>query len=79
MQESAIAFFDRFGSEAHALGLTDRQLFRVHPQHGTLPVDYCGALMVAGKRAVGAEADRVLFVRTAAYRTISGKAWGPSM
>lgn len=35
------------------------------------------ALMVAGKRAVGVEADRVVFERTAAYRTTPGKAWDP--
>ena len=77
MRESAIDFCDRFGADALALGWTDRQLFGVHPQHGTLRVDYCGPLMVAGKRAVGVEADRVVFERTADYRTTPDKAWGP--
>lgn len=77
MRESAIDFCDRFGADALALGWTGRQLFGVHPQHGTLRVDYCGALMVAGKRAVGIEVGRVVFERTAAHRTTQGKVWGP--
>ncbi|MDH2313175.1 hypothetical protein [Methylobacterium brachiatum] len=76
-RESAIDFCDRFGAAALALGWTDRQLFGVHPDHGTLRVDYCGALMVAGKRATGVHADRVAFERTGAYRNTPGKVWGP--
>jgi hypothetical protein len=77
MRESAIDFCDRFGAEAHRLGWTDRQLFGVHPEHGTLRVDYCGALMVAGKKVHGVEANRVVFERTAGYRDTPGKVRGP--
>ncbi|MDQ0541932.1 hypothetical protein QO001_000840 [Methylobacterium brachiatum] len=64
VREAAIDFCDRLGADALALGWTDRQLFGVHPAHGTLRVDYCGAVMVAGKRATGVHADRVAFERT---------------
>ena len=40
----------------------------MHPDHRTLRVDYCGALMVGGTPARGVEANRVLFEQTAAYR-----------
>lgn len=74
-RESAIDFCDRFGADA--LARTDRQMFWVHALHGTLRVDYCGALMIAGKKAQAVEADRVVFERTAGYRTTPGRAWGP--
>jgi hypothetical protein len=77
MRESALDFCSRLGAEAHGLGWTAPQLFGVHPEHGTLRVDYCGALMVAGKRATGVHADRVAFEQTAAYRNTPGKVWGP--
>ena len=77
IRESCLDFITRFGDEAHRLGWTAEQLFGVHPEHGTLRVEYCGALMVAGKRAVGVEADKVVFERTAAHRTTQGKVWGP--
>lgn len=77
MRESAIDFCDRLGAEALALGWTAPQLFGVHPQHGTLRVDYCGALMVAGKKVHSIDANRVVFERTAGYRDTLGKQWGP--
>ena len=77
MRESALDFCARFGAEAHGLGWTAPQLFGVHPEHGTLRVEYCGALMVAGKKAQAVEADRIVFERTAGYRNTPGKVWGP--
>jgi hypothetical protein len=77
MRESALDFCTRFGAEAHSLGWTAPQLFGVHPEHGTLRVDCCGALMVAEKRATGVHADRVASERTAAHRNTTGKVWGP--
>ncbi|WP_244471625.1 hypothetical protein [Methylobacterium sp. ARG-1] len=59
------------------LGWTDRELFGVHPEHGTLRVNYRGALMVVGKQATGVQADRVAFKRTTAYRDTPGKVRGP--
>jgi hypothetical protein len=75
MRESALDFCDRFGAEAHRHGWTDRQLFGVHPQHGTLRVDYCGALMVAGDRVHAVDADRIVFERTEARRDKQGRKW----
>jgi hypothetical protein len=57
----AIAFLDRHGGEAHALGWTAEELFGVHPVVGAIRVDHCGALMLsaAGRVAsVGAGAIR---------------------
>ncbi|MCJ2102490.1 hypothetical protein [Methylobacterium sp. E-046] len=76
MRTSALAFCDQHGAEAHRLGWTAPQLFSVHPNHGTLRVDYCGALMVGGTPARGVEANRVLFEQTAAYRNRQGQECG---
>ena len=77
MREPALDFCTRFGAEAHSLGWTASQLFGVHPEHGTLRVEYCGVLMIAGEKALAVEADRVLFERTSGYRNTPGKVWGP--
>lgn len=69
VRENAISFCDQFGAEAHRLGWTARELFAVRSQHGTLRVDYCGALMVGTDPARDVEADRVSFERTSAYRS----------
>ncbi|MHC2103615.1 hypothetical protein [Methylobacterium sp. CM6246] len=70
-------FITRFGDEAHRLGWTAEQLFGVHPEHGTLRVDYWGALMTAPDKAIGVEATLVLYERTSSYRNRQGQEWGP--
>ncbi|MCB4804261.1 hypothetical protein [Methylobacterium brachiatum] len=77
LRESALDFCDRFGAEADRHGWIARQLFGVHPQHGTLRVGYCGALMIAGDRVHGVGADRIVIERTAARRDKQGQEWGP--
>jgi hypothetical protein len=76
MRESCLDFIARFGDEAYRLGWTAEQLFGVHPEHGTLRVDYCGALMTASDKAIGVEATRVLYERTSSYRNRQGQEWG---
>ena len=76
IREAAIDFCHRLGAEAHALGWTAPELFAVHPEHGTLRVDYCGVLMVTGARAQAVEASRLVFERGSAYRTHPGQVWG---
>ena len=76
MQENGLDFLDRFGAEAVRLGWTASQLFGVHPQHGTLRGDYCGALMLTGNKARGVEPTHVWFERTAAFRNTPGKPEG---
>ncbi|MGH1572697.1 hypothetical protein ACRAWG_21020 [Methylobacterium sp. P31] len=73
LRENALALIDRFGIEACRLGWTAPQLFGVHPVHGTVLVDFCGALMIAAAPALGIEATRVLFERTSAYRNLPGQ------
>ena len=72
MLESALDFVDRFGAEADALGWTAPQLFGVHPQRGTLRTDWCGALMLSGRKATGIDARSVAFGNTCAYRDTLG-------
>ncbi|GJE13378.1 hypothetical protein [Methylobacterium longum] len=76
IRSNAMAFCDQHGAEAHRLGWTAPQLFGVHADHGTLRVDYCGALMVGGTPARSVEAHRILFEQTAAYRDRQGQVWG---
>ncbi|GJE14251.1 hypothetical protein [Methylobacterium longum] len=76
MRTNALIFCDQHGAEAYRLGWTAQQLFGVHADHGTLRVDYCGALMVGGTPARGVEANRVLFEQTAAYPDRQGQIWG---
>ncbi|WP_313901722.1 hypothetical protein [Methylobacterium sp. J-088] len=52
MREAAIDFCDRLGVEAHQLGWTAQELFAVHPEHGTLRVEFCDVLMISGSKAV---------------------------
>ncbi|WP_267360079.1 hypothetical protein [Methylobacterium sp. GC_Met_3] len=76
MRSNALAFIDQFGAEAHRLGWTAYELFGVHPQHGTLRVDSCGALMLSTSAAQAVHADRVSFAQTSGYRFLKGQAPG---
>ena len=76
MRRSALDFLDGFGVEASRLGWTAPELFAVHPEHGTLRLDYYGALMVSGAKALGVDADGVLFERGSARRNQPGQAFG---
>ena len=44
--------------------------------HGTVRVDFCGALMIAAAPVLGVEPTRVLFERTSVYRNLPGQGWG---
>ncbi|MCJ2012778.1 hypothetical protein, partial [Methylobacterium sp. J-076] len=61
IREAAMEFCDRLGAEAHRQGWTAPELFAVHPEHGTLRVDYCGALLLSGNKPVAVEASRIVF------------------
>ena len=76
IRDAALDFCTRLGADAHALGWTEQQLFAVHPEHGTIRLDYCGVLVVSGSRALSVEADRIVFERTAGYRNKQGQVWG---
>lgn len=75
LRESALDFCDRLGAQAHALGWTAPELFAVHPEHGTLRIDYCGVMMITGNRAQGVEPNTVVFERGSAYRIKPGQIW----
>ena len=76
LRTNAMAFCEKFGAEAHRHGWTAPELFAVHPEHGTLRVDYCGVLMVVSEPARGVEAQRILFERLTGYRNKVGQQWG---
>lgn len=76
IRESALAFCDQFGAEAHRLGWTAAELFAVHPEHGTARIDFCGVLMIGAEPARGVEANRIRFERTSGYRDAPGRVWG---
>lgn len=76
IRENCLDFIDRHGAEAHRLGWTAAQLFGVHPKHGTLRAEWCGALMVHNERALGVEFARVVFERTSGYRGRQGQREG---
>lgn len=76
IRTNALAFCDQFGAEAHRLGWRAPELFAVHPDHGTLRVDYCGVLMVVSEPARAVEAQRILFERLTGYRNKPGQQWG---
>lgn len=72
IHESCVDFIERFGAEAVRLGWTAPQLFGVHPKHGTLRVDWCGVMMIGGRKALAVEADRILFGNLTGYRNLPG-------
>ncbi len=76
MRENAITFCERFGEDAHRLGWTAPQLFALHPEHGIVRLEACGAMMIGAEAAPGVERDRILFARTAGYRNRPGQEWG---
>ncbi len=78
MRESALDFCTRFGAEAHGLGWTASQLFGVHPEHGTLRGEYCGALMIAGKKALAVEAERIRIRADRRLPEHPGQGMGPA-
>ncbi|WP_458428605.1 hypothetical protein [Methylorubrum populi] len=76
IHEACTDFIERFGADAVRLGWTAPQLFGVHPEHGLLRVDYCGVMMVGGRKAIGIEADRILFGNLTGYRNVPGAPTG---
>ena len=76
LRANGSAFCEQFGAEAHRLGWRAPELFAVHPEHGTLCVDYCGVLMVLSEPARDVEAQRILFERLTGYRNKVGQQWG---
>lgn len=65
-------FIGRFGAEAVRLGRTTPQIFGVHPEHGTLRVDWCGVMITGGHKAIGIEPNRILFGNVSGYRNTPG-------
>ncbi|WP_432807179.1 hypothetical protein [Methylorubrum extorquens] len=45
-------FIERFGAEAGRLGWTAAELFGVHPEQRTQRVDWCGAMITDGQKAI---------------------------
>lgn len=66
-------FLDEHGAEAHWLGWTAEQLFGVHPERGSLCLEYSGVMMVNASKIIGVEPDRIVFDRFSGYRTKPGQ------
>jgi hypothetical protein len=73
IRENCLDFIDRFGTEAYRLGWTASQLFGVHPKHGMLRAEWCGALILQDERAQGVEFARVVFERASGHRGKQGQ------
>ncbi|QDI79225.1 hypothetical protein E8E01_01685 [Methylorubrum populi] len=76
IHEACTDFIERFGAEAVRLGWTTPQLFGVHPEHGTLRVDWCGVMMTGGHKVIGIESNRILFGNVIGYRNVPGTPTG---
>ena len=72
LHEACSDFIERFGAEAVSLGWKATELFGVHPQHGTLRVDWCGGMITGGHKAIGIEPNRILFGNVSGYRNVPG-------
>ncbi|MGW9817460.1 hypothetical protein ACUXK4_000006 [Methylorubrum extorquens] len=72
IHEACTDFIKRFGAEAVRLGWTAPQIFGVHPQHGTLRIDWCGVMITGGHKAIGIEPSRILFGNVSGYRNTPG-------
>jgi hypothetical protein len=76
IHEACTDFIERFGAEVVRLGWTAPQLFGVHPQHGTLRIDWCGVMITGGNKAIGIEPDRIMFGNVSDYRNTPGAPTG---
>ncbi|MBA9068435.1 hypothetical protein FHR71_002176 [Methylobacterium sp. RAS18] len=76
IHEACADFIERFGAEAVRLGWTAPQFFGVHPQHGTLRIDWCGVMITGGNKAIGIEPNRILFGNVSGYRNKPGAPTG---
>jgi hypothetical protein len=74
--EACIDFLDRWADQAVGLGWTTLDLFRVHPEVGTIRPDYCGALVLSGERVSGIEETRIRLENTTFYRDKPGRLAG---
>ena len=71
-----VEFLDRWADEAAALGWTTLELWGVHPQVGTIRVDYCGGMTMGTSHVTGITKDRILAAHTTYYRDRPGRPTG---
>ena len=72
IHEACTDFTERFGAGAVRLISTAPELFGVHPEHGLLRVDWCGVMVIGGRKAIGIKADRIPFGNLSGYRNVPG-------
>ena len=72
IHEACSDFIEQFGADAVRMGWTAIELFGVHPKHGLLRVDWCGAMITGGHKAIGIEPNRILFGNVSGYRNVAG-------
>ncbi|MBK3402675.1 hypothetical protein H0176_22020 [Methylorubrum populi] len=61
------------------LGWKATNLFGVHLEHGTLRLDWRGAMITGGHKAIGIEPNRILFGNVSGYRNVPGAPSGISI
>ncbi|KQP40738.1 hypothetical protein ASF49_20430 [Methylobacterium sp. Leaf104] len=74
--EACVDFLDRWADEAVALGWTTLEVFGVHPEIGTIPVDFCGAMVLSAERVSGVSEKHMRFGNMTFYWDKPGRPEG---
>jgi hypothetical protein len=74
--EACIDFLDRWADQAVALGWTTLECFGVHPEAGTIRVDFCGAMVLSAERVSGLTGTHMRFGNMTFYREKPGRPGG---
>ncbi|GJE44088.1 hypothetical protein AEGHOMDF_3274 [Methylobacterium soli] len=76
MHEASLDALDRHSADLIEHGWTTPELFGVHPQLGTVRVDFCGALVLGGRKVETVLADRIKSGPVTYYRNVPGAGTG---
>jgi len=76
MHKAGLDAPDRHGADLIEHGWTTPELFGVHPQLGTVRLDFCGAFVLGGRKVETVLADRISFGLVTYYRNMPGAETG---